>query len=146
MRLRDRMREDLGGTYSVSVGASVAKDPDSEYTVSVSFGSAPERVDELVKAAFEEMQKLRDSGAVASDIAKVKETQRRQRETAMRQNGYWLGQLEVCYRDGIDPRDLLTYQRLIDSLSPVMVRDAARKYLRNDNFVQISLFPEKPTP
>jgi zinc protease len=146
LRLRERMREDLGGTYGVSVGASVSKDPDSEYSVSISFGSAPERVDELVKAAFEEMQKLKDSGAITTDIAKVKETQRRQRETAMRQNGFWLGQLEVCYRDGIDPRDLLTYERLIDSLSPIMVRDAARKYLRQDNYVQISLFPEKPTP
>jgi len=146
LRLRDRMREDLGGTYGVSVGASVTKDPESQYTVSISFGSAPERVDELVKAAFDEMQKLKDSGAIATDIAKVKETQRRGRETAMRQNNFWLGQLEACYRDGIDPRDLLTYGRLVDSLSADEIRDAARKYLRNDNYVQVSLVPEKPTP
>jgi zinc protease len=146
LHLRDRMREDLGGTYGVSVGAAVSKDPDSEYTVSISFGSAPERVDELVKAAFQEMQILKDSGATQADLTKVKETQRRTRETSLRQNGFWLGQLEACYRDGIDPRDLLTYNRLIDSLTSNTVRDAARKYLRNDNYVQVSLFPEKPTP
>jgi zinc protease len=146
LRLRDRMREDLGGTYGVSVGASVTKDPVPSYTVTIGFGSAPERVDELVKAAFDEMEKLKDSGAVASDIAKVKETQRRTRETSLRQNNFWLGQLQVCYREGIDPRDLLTYGRLIDSLDGTMVRDAARRFLRNDNYVQASLFPEKPTP
>ena len=49
-------------------------------------------------------------------------------------------------RDGIDPRDLLTYPRLVDSLTSTMVRDAARTYLRDDNYVQVSLFPETPTP
>jgi zinc protease len=146
LHLRDRMREDLGGTYGVNVGAAVTKDPDSEYSVSISFGSAPERVDELVKAAFQEMQVLKDSGATQADLTKVKETQLRARETSLRQNGFWLGQLEACYRDGIDPRDMLTYNRLVDSLTSTMVRDAARKFLRNDNYVQVSLFPERPTP
>ncbi|MBI4500633.1 MAG: insulinase family protein [Gemmatimonadetes bacterium] len=144
IRLRDRMREDLSGTYGVSVRANVSRDPTPQYSVSIGFGSAPERVDELVKAVFEEIQKLKDVGATETDIAKVKETQRRTRETSMRQNGFWLGQLEVCYREGIDPRDLLTYERLIDSLNPVIVREAARKYLPADNYVQASLFPEKP--
>ena len=146
MRLRDRMREDLGGTYGVSVGASVSAQPRNEYTVSVGFGSAPDRVDELVTAAFDEIHKLKQNGALESDIAKIKETQRRSRETSMRQNGFWLTQLEACYRDGIDPRDLLTYNRLVDSLTPTMVQQAAQKFIREDNYVQVSLFPEKPTP
>lgn len=147
IRLRDKLREQLGGTYGVGVNANGARDPYTRYTVSIDFGSAPERVNELAAQVFQDIKLLQDSGATADDVTKVKEIQRRGRETSLRQNGYWTGQLEAYYRDGIDPREILNYEKMIETLTPVLVRDAARKYLRMDNYVQISLFPETmPTP
>ena len=47
IRLRETLREDMGGTYGVSVQASPSRYPRSEYELRIGFGSAPERTDEL---------------------------------------------------------------------------------------------------
>ena len=52
IRLREVLREDKSGTYGASVGASCSHIPYPHYQVTVSFGSAPERTDELSKAVF----------------------------------------------------------------------------------------------
>ena len=44
-RLREAIREELGGTYSISVSPSAQKIPRPEYLLSVQFGCDPQRVD-----------------------------------------------------------------------------------------------------
>ena len=46
--LRERVREELGGTYSISVNADDSSLPDPEYLVSIIFGSDPSRAEELL--------------------------------------------------------------------------------------------------
>jgi zinc protease len=142
IRLRERLREDLGGTYGVGVGASTERYPDGEYAIRVNFGSAPDRVDELVGVVFEQIDSMQTYGPTIEDIQKVQEMQRRERETNLRENGYWLGQLVGYDQMELDFRDILNYETLIDSLEPGLVRDAAQRYLRTDNFVQVTLLPE----
>ena len=52
IRLREVLREDKSGTYGAGVGAGCSHIPYPHYQVTVSFGSAPERTDELSKALF----------------------------------------------------------------------------------------------
>ena len=42
-RLRERLREQLGGTYSVGASARASLLPDTEYRISIGFGSDPAR-------------------------------------------------------------------------------------------------------
>ncbi len=143
IKLRERLREDLGGTYGVSVSQSVERDPVPSYSIQIGFGADPERLEELTAVVFEEMDKLKTHGPVLTDVEKVQEAQRRTRETSLKRNGYWLVQLLYADRFGSDPRDILTYERLIDALTGEMIQDAARQYLRSDNYVRVSLYPEK---
>lgn len=142
IRLREVLREDLGGTYGVSVSASAARDPDPRYSLQIGFGSAPDRAEELTAAVFAHLDSLAAAGPAAEDLQKVREMQRRERETALRQNGYWLNALVARYREGRDPRDILEVERMIDALDAAAIRDAARRFLRRDNYVQVTLFPE----
>ena len=143
IRLREVLREDLGATYSVDVSGSADRDPKPEYSFTVRFGSAPERVSELVDAAFAQVDSLKRTGPTAEELAKVKEQQRRARETDLRDNAYWLSALMAADRYGIDPREILSYGQLIDGLDVGAIGDAARRYLRTDNYVRVSLFPEE---
>jgi zinc protease len=145
IKLRESLREELGGTYGAGVGSSASREPRQEYRVSVEFGSAPERADELVAAVFAVIDTLQTAGPAQKDVAKVTEAHRRDRETALKQNGYWLGQLSTYDRLGWDPKLILTGAQLIDSLTPQMLRDAARRYLRRDNYVRVTLMPEPGT-
>ncbi len=142
IRLREVLREDLGGTYGVSVSTSAARDPAPRYALQIGFGSAPDRAEELTGVVFAHLDSLAAAGPAAEDLQKVREMQRRERETALRQNGYWLSALVTRYREGRDPRDILEVERMIDALDAAAIRDAARRFLRRDNYVQVMLLPE----
>jgi predicted Zn-dependent peptidase len=45
-------------------------------------------------------------------------------------------------RFGTDAREILSYEDLVAALSIDLVREAARRYLRTDNYVLVSLLPE----
>jgi zinc protease len=141
MRLREVLREDLGGTYGVSVSGSSVRRPEERYTFNIAFGAAPEQLDTLVAAVFAEIERLAREGPSADDLLRAREIQRRERETQLRQNGYWAGQLVGYAREGLDFAEITTYERLIDNLSVQQVRDAARAWLRRDNYVRVSLMP-----
>ncbi|MGD8866403.1 MAG: insulinase family protein [Gemmatimonadales bacterium] len=142
IRLREVLREDMGGTYGVGVSGMPSRDPQPEYQFTITFGTAPERLDELTEAVFVQIDSLQRFGPTQEDIDKVKETQRRQREVNLRENDYWLGQLVAADRYGLDPRDILTYEQMVEALDIETVQQAAREYLRTDNYVQVSLYPE----
>jgi zinc protease len=146
IRLREVLREDLAGTYDVSVVASAARLPEPRYSFHIGFGSAPERVTELTDVVLSVIDSLKTAGPPESDVQKVREIQRRERETNLRQNGYWLEALVARYREGRDPRDILEGGRLIDALDAAVIQQAARRYLRTDNYVQVTLVPEQTTP
>jgi zinc protease len=143
IRLRERLREDLGGTYSVAVAARPQRDPVETYTVQISFGADPHRLEELVGEVFEEISYLKTEGPQESDLAKVRESQRRTLETNRKQNNYWLWQLLTAERLGVDPRVVLTEESTIDGLTVEMIRQAVVNYLPHDRYVRVSLYPEK---
>jgi zinc protease len=146
IRLREVLREDMGGVYGVGVGASSSIIPDSTFQVTIGFGADPARLDELVEAVLAEIRALQTAGPSDSVLQKVKESQRRSLETSMRENRYWLGQLVAAQRYGSDPRNLLSYDELISALTADDIRRAAQRYIRLDNYVQVTLMPEAPSP
>lgn len=91
-RLRERLLEELGGTYGVGVSGSISYRPDEEYRVGIQFGSDPRRAEELSAAVFEEIERLKDDGPDAEVVDNTREAQRRSMETSLvRNNPYWLG-------------------------------------------------------
>jgi zinc protease len=141
IRLRERLREDLGGTYSVGVQGSVERDPYPRYTFIIDFGSAPERVDELVDVVFAQIDSVRAAGPSPEDVDKVREANRRTRQTQLRENDFWIGRLISYDRLGWDVR-WIDDEPLTSGLTVERIRDAARRYLDRRRYVQVSLVPE----
>ncbi len=146
IRLREKLREDLAGTYGVSVGAMTERDPVPAFSVSVSFAADPDRLDDLVTQVFAEIDSLKIHGPNPEYIQKVQEAQRRSGETSLKQNSYWLYQLLYADRFGTDPSEILTYESLIEALTADMMTQAARRYLPNNNYVRVSLYPQTHVP
>jgi len=144
IRLREELREELGGTYSVSVAASAVHVPRDEYRVSISFGSDPARADSLVRAVFAQLDTLQAAGPRPADVAKVKETLVRSRETNLRENGWWVGQLLGAVRDGDVPAPAL--EPILAAITAESLRAAARRYLDRTRYVRVTLLPEAPRP
>jgi zinc protease len=112
--------------------------------VHISFGADPQRLDSLANAVFAVIDQIKRDGPTATDLAKIKETQRRSFEKGTRENSFWVAQLITRTENSEDLRNILTYPALVDALTADAIRAAGNKYLRKDNFVRVSLFPEKP--
>jgi len=143
VRLRELIREDLGGTYSVSADANYSKYPRAEYVVQIGFGSNPDRTEDLLKAVLKEIEAFKANGPTPKQVADVTETFLRDQETNMKQNGYLLGQVALRYEYNEDLTSLFNmadYYRKIDAAS---IKSAAQKYLNTANMVKVTLFPEK---
>jgi len=142
IKLREVIREDEGGTYNVDVGASSWRLPNEAYTVSISFGCDPNRVGELVGEVFAQIDSLAEVPPAETYVAKVKETQRRELEVDLRQNGYWLSTLWYYDFNHVDRAEILKAPERIEGLTAQAIQAAAKKYLRKDNYVQVVLYPE----
>jgi len=69
--------------------------------------------------------------------------QRRARETALRQNGYWLNGLVFLAQTGEDPAGLLDPRGDADLMTAGAIRAAARRYLDPAQHVRVTLLPEE---
>jgi zinc protease len=143
LRLREELREALGATYGVTVSASPIREPRPEYRFAIGFGSAPERVDEMVAVVFAEIERLRRDGPRDTDLAKVREAELRSRETNRRQNRWWLSQLALLDHPGHPREGVLDPRGDADLMTPEAVREAARRYLDPSNYIRVTLLPER---
>jgi len=141
IRLRERLREQLGGTYGVTVSANVSRDPVPQYVVAIDFNTDPERLNELTRVTFAEIDSLRAGGVPADVVQKVREAHRRSKEISLRQNDVWLTALLEYQRLGWDVRTI-DDAPLSATLTPERIRAAARLYLNRRRYVRVSLVPE----
>ena len=143
IKLREVIREDLSGTYGVSVDGTTSQFPQERYSVSVSFGCSPDRVGELVDSIFVQIDSLASFGPKSALIQKVRESQIRHYEVNLKENGFWLNNLYHVYYSGRSPESILTYPKLMDSLNEAAIQEAVKKYFRKDHYVEVVLVPEK---
>ena len=142
IRLREKLREDMGGTYGVGVSGTLQDDPWENYAVRISFAADPARLDELTAEVFRQVELLRASAPGEEEVATIREIQRRNRQTALRENGFWHGALASLWWDGRDFSELLDHDTLVRDLSADGVHEMARRALTPEDFVQVTLIPE----
>jgi zinc protease len=142
IRLRDILREELGGTYGVSVSYDNSL-PFSGYgAMTVQFGSDPANIEKLTAEVLKEVARLKAEGPTADDLARVQELERRDLETATRQNSYWLGSLQTVNMLGWDPLSITRREERIQKLSPAVLHDTIKKYFPTDRYTVVTLKPE----
>jgi len=141
-RLLERLREDEGGVYSPSAQASAVKYPHGRYSFIIAFGCAPQNVDKLIASTLDEIRKLKADGPPQGNIDKYKAEERRQQETQLKTNSFWLQYLDTQLQYG-DPLDELgKYDGLLDKVSISSIKNAANQYLSGDNYIRLVLLPE----
>lgn len=144
-RLRDVIRDEMGGTYSVTVNGGAVRLPIGEYLVRIDFTSDPERMDELTEAVFNVLKSLRETGPKEEEVADMKQAFLRSYETGLEQNAFWLSNLSGSYKVGINPgADIILDQPdAINSVTVESVKETLNKYYDPDNFIQVTLLPEQ---
>ena len=142
VQLRKKIREDLGGTYSVQVKGSFEKIPLQEFSLSIDFSCEPERVDELTSAIRVEMARLQQQGVPATLLENFKKQQLKSRESAVKSNGFWVKPLARLGEESIFTLDDALYQQALDEVTVERVDQAMKHYLNAPNTLYATLLPE----
>lgn len=141
--LRDMLREELGQTYTVSVGLSQQLPQRGGGHLQVSFGAAPENIQAMADRVLAEVKRLQQEGPSADFTNRAKETARRGYETALKQNPYWLRRLQTIHMLGGEPGDILTRGARIDAITPAVLQETFRTYLPLDRYTLVTLMPAR---
>ncbi|MEP6763669.1 MAG: insulinase family protein [Gemmatimonadaceae bacterium] len=142
MWLTDALREEMGGTYSPSLGGGGVKIPRPEYSITVQYTSSPDNVDKLSARTFRVIDSLKAHEPNAADLQKVKEQILRTRETSLKTNGYWLSNISARDQNGEDLSSLQgAYDDMVKSLTAKQIQDAAKLYFDTRQYVKVVLLP-----
>lgn len=137
------VREELGGSYSIGVGPGITWRPEATFQMNISFGSDPERTEEIVETIFGVLEDFREGGPTEEQAANAREALLRQFETDFQENRAWLGQLVSDYQRGVEPAAALdTFEASVEALTVDVLTEAARSYLDPENFVRVTLMPQ----
>jgi len=145
VRLREELREDLGGVYGVGVKPSTRSIPYEYGAITIRFGCDPERLDELEERARAVVAEFLEGPVDASYVAQQQEKLRRQHEQDLTKNSAWLKWILMGIENGIDMAEGLEIPAWIDSLSPEVIHEAALRYLAPANELQFVMLPEQGT-
>ena len=91
---------------------------------------------------FAELAWLRDGGE-QEYLDTVKELLRNPREEQLRENGFWLGQIQGSLQRGQDFGGISDFEDRLDALTLEDVVAAAQRYLTEDRYVRVVLLPEE---
>jgi len=142
IKLFEAIRKDKSGTYGVSIRPGIEHYPKERYTMNISFGCDPARVEELTKAVFEQLDSLKNFGPKDIYITKVKETQIRTDEVNLKENRYWLNAIFSSYFDNTDLSLILQNKKMAETLVPSIIQNKAQEVFSNKNYLKVVLYPE----
>src|SRR4030095_2892459 len=92
-RLFDTIRQELGGTYSITATPDATRAPKPEFTVRIEWTCDPARTDALVRRVFQEIEFVKGTRLGEGQMARVRDTLVREFEQNSLDNRYLLTQI-----------------------------------------------------
>lgn len=140
--LREKLREDLGGVYGVTVGVGFSHFPTHRYRFRVELGCDPQRLDELEAAVHQVLAQVASEGVderyVQAEIAKNLAAHQERERT----NGFWLSHLASSLERREDPRWVLAFAEMNAALKPAIVQEIVASALDSDRRATLKMLPE----
>jgi zinc protease len=142
-RLFDSIRQELGGTYSITATPGAAKVPRPEYSVRIEWTCDPARTATLVQRVFEEIESIKATYLSRDQVGRIREALLREYELNSQDNGYFLNEIARRYADGgvADVAGVGNLPDQIAALTGAAIQQAAQTYLNAGNYVKVTLMP-----
>ena len=90
---------------------------------------------------MEVVEELRTVELEESYVQRVQETLRSGFEEGLTSNQFWIGQIEYALKNGRPMSAIRRYLDLVDAVDSKSIVEAAKRYLTDDAYVQITLYP-----
>ncbi|HKF67450.1 MAG TPA: insulinase family protein, partial [Vicinamibacterales bacterium] len=144
-RLFDTIRQDLGGTYSITSNFGSQKFPRAQYVLRIEWTCDPAQAESLVQRVWQEIAYVRDLRLSSQQLMLVRESLQRDFERDSQDNGYLLNAIVRDYQEdgGRNVADVEHLPDQINALTSAQIHDAAQAYLNPDNSIRVIQSPEK---
>ena len=139
----EKVREDEGGTYSVSTSASSYKRPVEKTDLLIQFECDPARAPELKEIIYRELKEIATNGPSQVNLEKAVSNMLKNREEDKQHNSYWSRTVTSFYLYGIDNNDDKNFADILNSLTVKDMKKLAKKYLAKADLLEMVFVPEK---
>jgi zinc protease len=138
----EKVREEAGGTYGVSVNISSQLYPYQNATGLIMFDCDPNRVDSLKQIIYSEIDKLVKNGPSEVNLEKTVSNLLKTREEARLHNNFWSSVLYTYYYTGINVNDPENYEDILKKLTVKDIRKAAEAFFSKADVADIVFRPD----
>jgi zinc protease len=137
----EKVREDEGGTYSVSVSLSNTKRPSERGEGNIMFDCDPERAVELRSIIYKELDNIVKKGPDQENLDKAVTNILKNREEDKLHNAYWSSTLSRYYSYGINFDDPANYENILKSFTVKDIKKIAGKMFKKADVVDLIFKP-----
>jgi zinc protease len=138
----EKVREEAGGTYDVSISISSQKYPEEKATDLIMFDCDPSKANDLKAIIYRELNNMISAGPGKINLEKAVSNLLKNREESKRHNSYWSNALYAYYFTGIDVNDPKNYDDILKKLTDEDIRKVARLFFSNADLADIVLRPK----
>ncbi len=135
----EKIREDQGGTYGVSVSAAISAFPTGKTSLQIYFDTDPAKQQQLVTIIHNELNRIAEAGPRQQDFQKTQDNLLKRHAERMQENAYWLNAIDNCYFRGLD--SYTNYEATVKAMTPEKIRAFAGKFLKQGNNVEVIMQP-----
>lgn len=143
IKLREILREDMGGTYGVWVGGYPEYEPIEIFQSIIAFGCGPENVEPMVSEVFKQLEILKKEGLDQTYLDKVLEADKVEYEKNLKENSYWLSAISSFDEFGEPLSQILEREKLYKLVTNENIINGANIYFNSNNVLKAFLYPEK---
>jgi zinc protease len=139
----EKVREDEGGTYGVSVEATSEMRPVEKAGLFIAFECDPERASELKAIIYRELQEIAVNGPTKVNLDKTVSNLLKTREEDLLHNSYWANTIRSYYLTGIDKNADKNFTDILNGLTVKDIKKMVQKYLKKADLLEMVFVPEK---
>jgi zinc protease len=137
----EKVRENEGGTYGVSISVSAQKRPSEKGEGYVMFDCDPARANDLKAIIYKELDTLVKSGPSQENLDKAVLNILKTREENKKHNSYWTSTLSRFYNYGINSDDPKNYEDILKSYTVKDIKKIAGKMFNKADVVDLIFKP-----
>lgn len=143
IKVTEKIREELGATYSPYLGVDYGFLPKPEFSMTAYYTCAPDNAQKVEDATWEILDDMINNGTDEVNLAKAKEQLIKRRESQYTSsNNFWASVIKSSYTYNKPIKSMETYSNLVNSVTAEDVKAAAAKYLQHKEYVKVTLLPE----
>jgi len=142
IKVTEKLREEMSGIYGGGFFGEIQRRPYTHYNIATFLPCGPENVQKLTTALFDLIKEAQTKGIEQKDLDKVKETWKKQYQTQIQSNDFWLTSLSNAWINRDNPEAVLEYEKRVDALTTEDLKKAANKFFDMNNYVKAVLYPE----